>query len=242
VTAEEIARRLGGAQKLSNGGWLCFCPAHDNRHTPALSIRDGESVDLVVHCFSQCSPIDVLRALRERGLIAEPTHYRRWLDLWDEAQPIGGTLGERYLHGRCLVLPRGAEMRFHPQCPRERDCQPAVVMLMRDIITNEPHAIQRRFLRADGSKDGPAMSLGPTKGTAWKLTPDEDVTTGLGIAEGHADALAALNDGFAPMWATAGTPGMAAFPVLNGVEALTIFCDLNTPGEDFAAMVEGHAA
>ena len=152
------------------------------------------------------------------------------LNIWNEADVITGTLGEDYLHRRGLWLPDGAEMRFHPRCPREGSVQPAVIMLMRDIISNEPRAIQRRFLLPDGSKDGPALSLGPTSGTAWKLTPDEDVTLGLGIAEGHADALAAIKDGFSPVWATAGTGGMAKFPVLGGIEALTIFRDRGEAG------------
>ena len=116
-----------------------------------------------------------------------------------------GTLGEVYLTKRGLVLPPGAEMRFHPRCPREQWHQPAVVMLLRDIRTNEPRAIERRFLKDDGTKDGKAMSLGPSGGEVWKLSPDEDVTMGLGLAEGHADALAILNDGWSPIWATSGT-------------------------------------
>jgi hypothetical protein len=156
------------------------------------------------------------------------------LKTWDETDVITGTLGEHYLERRGLWLPDGAEMRFHPRCPRESSVQPAVIMLMRDIVTNEPRAIQRRFLLADGSKDGRTLSLGPTSGTVWKLTPDEDVTLGLGIAEGHADALAALNDGFSPMWATGGAGGMTTFPVLGGVEALTIFRDRGEAGRQAA--------
>ena len=152
------------------------------------------------------------------------------LSIWDESEVIAGTLGEVYLDGRGLWLPDGAEMRFHSRCPREGGVQPAVIMLMRDIVSNEPRAIQRRFLLPDGSKDGPALSLGPTSGTAWKLTPDEDVTLGLGIAEGHADALAAVNHGFSPVWATAGAGNMAKFPVLGGIEALTIVRDRGEPG------------
>jgi len=34
---EGIARALGGATRQGRG-WLCFCPSHDNRKTPALSI------------------------------------------------------------------------------------------------------------------------------------------------------------------------------------------------------------
>jgi hypothetical protein len=152
------------------------------------------------------------------------------LNVWNEAVDIAGTLGEVYLDKRGLLLPNGAEMRFHARCPREGGVQPAVILLMRDIFSNEARAVQRRFLLPDGLKDGPAMSLGPTAGTVWKLTPDEDVTLGLGIAEGHADALAAVKDGFTPMWATAGAGCMAKFPVLPGIEALTIFRDHGETG------------
>jgi hypothetical protein len=160
------------------------------------------------------------------------------LSTWNEGEVIKGTLGEDYLDGRGLRLPDGAEMRFHARCPRENGVQPAVIMLTRDIVSNEPRAIQRRFLLPDGSKDGPALSLGPTSGTAWKLTPDAEVSLGLGIAEGHADALAALNDGFSPMWATGGAGSMAKFPVLGGVEALTIFQDQGGPGHEAAERCE----
>src|SRR4029453_15344704 len=85
------------------------------------------------------------------------------MSIWDEGEEVEGTLGEVYLHERgLLLLPDGAEMRFHPRCLREGGVQPAVIMLMRDIVSNEPRAIQRRFLLPDGSKDGPALSLGPT--------------------------------------------------------------------------------
>jgi len=171
--------------------------------------------------------VDVEPKKPDQGLVRQVAH---WMNVWNEADAISGTLGEVYLVKRGLWLPDGAEMRFHPECPRGFVVQPAVVMLMRDIVTNEPRAIQRRFLLADGTKDGPTLSLGPTSGTAWKLTPDEDVVLGLGIAEGHADALAALNDGFVPMWATGGTGGMATFPLLGGVGALTIFRDHGDPG------------
>jgi len=40
--------------------------------------------------------------------------------LWREAVPIEGTLAERYLSGRGLVVPEGVSgrvLRFHPSCP-----------------------------------------------------------------------------------------------------------------------------
>ena len=51
-----------------------------------------------------------------------------------------------------------------------------------------------------------------------------------GIAEGIETALAVIgNFGFRPVWATLSASAMAAFPVLSGVECLTIFADNDHP-------------
>jgi phage/plasmid primase-like uncharacterized protein len=249
--AERIARALGGAKKYPSG-WWCRCPVHqtENSDRPSLKLMDGE-IRLLASCAAQCDLVDIFRELRRRGLLDDgvPQHEapppklrdpddaartKYALSLWRDAQPIPGTLGEVYLTKRGLLLPLDAEMRFLARCPREQWRQPAVILLLRDIRTNEPRAIQRRFLKDDGSKDGEAWSLGSSAGTVWKLSPDEDVTHGLGIAEGHADALAVFNDGWMPIWATGGTQAMAGFPVLGGIESLTIFADNDGPGRTAA--------
>ena len=63
-----------------------------------------------------------------------------------------------------------------------------------------------------------------------KLTSDAEVTGGLHIAEGVETGLALLGMGFAPLWATLSANAMAIFPVLAGVEALTIFADNDNSG------------
>jgi hypothetical protein len=67
--AERVALALE-ARRAGRGGWLAFCPAHDNKETPALSIKEGQSGMLLVHCFSGCDARDVLAALRQRGIIS----------------------------------------------------------------------------------------------------------------------------------------------------------------------------
>ena len=242
--AARIAHALGGA-KRAGAGWLAFCPCHDNKRTPALSLRDGDGGTLLVTCHGpQCDRVAILRELRRRGLLDDDRpdrdrpapairandNGRLAFDIWNQSVPLDGTLGEVHLAQRGLVLPPGAEMRFHPRCPRERDRQPALVWLLRGIFDNRPRAIQRRFLLPEGTKDGPARSLGPSAGTVWKLSPDEDVTIGLGLAEGYADGLRVVNKGWAPIWVTSGTGTMMAFPVLDGIESLTIFKDADNPG------------
>ena len=43
-----------------------------------------------------------------------------------------------------------------------------------------------------------------------------------------------LNDGFAPVWACLSAGTLANFPVLGGLEALTVFADNDTPGAQAA--------
>ena len=65
-TAQEITIALDGRWYGSYG--LAFCPAHDNRRTPALTLADGDGGRLLAHCKAGCSFADVAAALRERSL------------------------------------------------------------------------------------------------------------------------------------------------------------------------------
>jgi hypothetical protein len=64
MNAEQIARALGG--KRSGNQCICKCPAH-NDTDPSMSVFDGKSA-VQVRCYSGCAPIDIIAALRERGL------------------------------------------------------------------------------------------------------------------------------------------------------------------------------
>ena len=66
-----------------------------------------------------------------------------------------------------------------------------IVALMTDPVTNEPTGIHRTFLNPDGKKIERKM-LG--RQGVVRITPDEDVTYGLGISEGVEDALAVALD------------------------------------------------
>ena len=63
-----------------------------------------------------------------------------------------------------------------------------------------------------------------------RVSPDEDVTHGLGIAEGVEDALAILASGWEPVWAATSAGMIERFPVLPGIECLTIFADNDGAG------------
>ena len=65
----------------------------------------------------------------------------------------------------------------------------------------------------------------PGSSPVIRFTPDDEVEAGLGIAEGPITALSIHAAGWSPVWSVLSAGNMAKFPVLSGVEALTIFAD-----------------
>jgi hypothetical protein len=164
----------------------------------------------------------------------------RALAFWGQSVDPRGSLVEAYLASRALVLPAelaGDVIRFHPNCPFGTAHHPCMIALMRDVITDEPHAIIRTALTPGGQKLGRRM-LGPKTGAAVKLSPDEAVTTALTIGEGVETALAAMILGFAPAWACGDAGGIRDFAVLAGIECLTIAVDRDKTGTGQQAAVE----
>jgi putative DNA primase/helicase len=167
---------------------------------------------------------------------------RKALQLWDEAGPLAGTPADRYLiETRNLVLPQDISprvLRFHPACPfGEGVRHPCLLALYRDIVTDAPRAIMRTALTPDARKFG-RKALGPVHGTAIKLSDDADVTMGLVIGEGLETTLAAMVFGLAPAWALGSAGGIAKFPVLSGIEALTILAETDDGGANERAIEE----
>lgn len=174
------------------------------------------------------------------------------LGIWRECVAPAGTLVEAYVRSRGLWLPgdvvSGAALRFHPACPfrmvpsgEERATTvrlPSMVCIMVDPATNRPRAIHRTALRPDGVgkadmvDGGPAKRwLGAGRGAVIKLSPDDAVTGGLGLSEGIENGLTALCAAWGPVWACGSASNLAAFPVLGGVECLTVFADRGEAGE-----------
>lgn len=158
--------------------------------------------------------------------------------VWQEARPAPGSLVETYLASRGLTLPPGAPLRFHPACPRGKERLPAMVALMTDPVTGEPSGgIHRTFLAPDGrgkAAGAAKMMLGPAG--VIRLVPDEEIGSGLGISEGIETALAVMQGwGWRPVWATGSAGGIKGFPVVPGIECLTIFPDADDNGASVEA-------
>ncbi|MCF6291294.1 MAG: hypothetical protein L3J03_09915, partial [Desulfobacterales bacterium] len=70
MDAASVARELGnGNEKQQGGDWITLCPAHSDKN-PSLSLKDGEGDTLLWHCRAGCGQGDVMRELKERGLLA----------------------------------------------------------------------------------------------------------------------------------------------------------------------------
>ena len=162
----------------------------------------------------------------------EHTDTRSGLHLWREAIDLRGSLGERYLLSRGITsLPRdvGEALRFHPAGPFGAKRSPMLIALYRDILSNEPRAVHRTALSVRGEKIG-RMCLGPKAGAAIKLAADADVAQGLTVGEGIETTLSAMMLGLTPAWALGDAGSIGSFPVLAGIDGLTILVDHDASG------------
>jgi putative DNA primase/helicase len=187
--------------------------------------------------------------LSQRQPETDPAKAELAARLWREAVPAVGSPVARYLAGRGLELPpaglfsadpadhrNACPLRFHPACPRGAERLPAMVALMTDPTSGEPCGVHRTFLLPDGTGKAPGeakMMLGGAG--AVRLTPDAEVAQALGIAEGIETSLAIMQRGWSPVWATGSAPGIKRFPVLPGIECLTVFPDADDGGASLRA-------
>ena len=160
--------------------------------------------------------------------------------IWRESVDPRGSPVERYLASRDLPLPdelANDVLRYHGNLSFERRRAPGMVALMRDIHTNRGCAIIRTFFDDQGRKLK-RMMLGPVGRAAVKLGADADVTEGLHISEGVETGVAGLVAGYRPIWALGSAGAIAKFPVLGGIDALTILGEINDGGANARAVEE----
>ena len=255
------ARLLGG--EASGTRILCPGPGH-SKNDRSLSLRRSvkSPIGYFVHSFAEDDILACLDHVRHRLGLPEfsPGAYKPPPDpapvpeaddagadnidyarrIWHEAKPITGTIAEYYLYLRGLRLDSDIDfsgvLRFHPKLRLDGKNVPGMVALMRDILTNEPRAIQRTFLTKGGHKICRKM-LCPTKGCAIKIDRVQG-STSLAIGEGLESTLSGRVFGYSPAWAVGPAGAIGSFPVLDGVEHLLIFAENDHSGANEAACTE----
>ena len=158
------------------------------------------------------------------------TRIARARALWAEAVAAQGTLVERYFASRGLEMPIGTEaLRYHPACSWRTESgevvrRPSMLAAMRQVDGDDLTAVQKTMLSPEGLKLDRRMQ-GVAAGAAIKLDGDSDVASGLHIGEGCETVQQGRQLGFAPAWALGSAGAIAAFPVLPGIECLTIHAE-----------------
>ena len=255
--ANGLTLALGGRWHGRYGAAPCpVCQPEKRKGQNALTLADGVSGRLVLDCKkSACAFLDILAAagLRSGGYmppdaaaIAQRKAEQRAeaekrtaqaKRLWQEAQPIAGTLAETYLRGRGITAPLPATLRFHPECwhgPTARRL-PAMVAAVQGAGLP---AVHRTWLRADGLGkaviDPPKAMLGAVAGGAVRLADGlgplvvaEGVETALSLASGLLRAPATI-------WAALSTSGIRGLNLPPQPARLTIAPDGDAPGREAA--------
>ena len=170
MTAATVAAALGDARREGRA-WRCRCPLHGGR---SLVLRDGHDGLLLLTCWAGCDRLDVLAELRRRGLLDgranivhrvvptarcsdDASRTTRALKIWRNTERGAGSIVERYLAGRGIMLDQWpASLRFHPRCQQPRDDAgnfvsplPAMVALV-EHVERGPVAVHCTYLRPDG--------------------------------------------------------------------------------------------
>ncbi|MDE1172725.1 MAG: toprim domain-containing protein [Parvibaculaceae bacterium] len=114
--------------------------------------------------------------------------------LFAASMPVQGTLAERYLRGRGIILPPDlSALRFHPRCfyraPSDRQIWPAMIAAVTDL-DGTLTGVHRTWLDPSGGKapvDQPRRAMGHLLGNAVRFGVVQDV---LAATEGIETALA----------------------------------------------------
>ena len=255
--AKALTLAFGGRWHGRYGTAPCpVCQTERRKGQNALTLADGLNARLVLHCKkSACTFADLLAALGLRpGSYTPPDpatlaqrEAERWAEavkradqakrLWQEAQPIAGTVAETYLRGRGITCALPDALRFHPEAWHGPTAKryPALVAL---VDGAEGFAVHRTYLRPDGLGKAavePAKAmLGAVQGGAVRLT---DRPGPLVLAEGIETALS-LSCGLlrapAAIWAALSTSGIKALRLPLRAGRLTIATDGDKAGREAA--------
>jgi putative DNA primase/helicase len=228
------------------------CPRCGRAKDDAMGVTVLQDGGAVWHCFRcgwagawrprEAVPKKTADAVRATILAATSDSLApSWSNFWQGCLPLTAESPARhYLLGRGCALPPN-DVRWHPRAwhPVERRDMPTVVALITDVITGQPISLHFTFIAPDGSgkasMDRPRLYLGRHRkaGGVIRLWADDEVTTGLVVGEGIETVLSAAR-AFTPAWSCLDAANLAAFPVLAGIESLTILADDDAAGEQAA--------
>jgi putative DNA primase/helicase len=157
--------------------------------------------------------------------------------LWKACRPITrADPAGRYLLSRGCAPPHAdGDLRWHPAL--RHPCGhvgPALIGLVTAAgDASRWMTLHRTWVQPDGRKadvDPPRLLLKDhSKAGVVRLSPDDAVTLGLGLGEGIETTLT-LARVFTPVWSCLDAGNLAAFPVLRGIESISVCVDHDAAG------------
>jgi putative DNA primase/helicase len=250
--------RCGGTDRFnlntSKGTWFCRgCKAKGGdalsilMHARGLDFREAVE-DLTGESADDLRPVPAPVKAKAKPAKDDAAREAFILKMAAEAiarmRPIAGTPGEAYLRDARKIDTReivdvlsvvdaigwDPESFFREDGHRlDRRNLGCIVAVMTDPLTAKPTGgISRTYIH-EGQKVAKAKGLGPAG--VVRLSADEDVLGGLHIGEGLETCLAAMSLGLRPAWSLGSKGAIGKFPVLSGIECLTIFAEPDAEAE-----------
>jgi DNA polymerase len=224
--------------KIYTDHWRCFgCGEHGGRMDWLTRVEGMTKAEALAALQDWSGPvmIDRQQDVASRSRLAK--------EIWLAAQPITGTIGERYLSETRGIdigsLPPTIHdaLRFHPRCLfGTRAMHPCLVALMRDPVTAVPVGIHRVGLALElgAVVKLDRMALGRMGVVMlWPMNGDGRLVVGEGIETTLAAATRISYQGapLTPAWSAVARGALGRFPPLRGVDRLILLVDHDENGE-----------
>ena len=250
ATLAEAGIYLRGAERIGNHRTRCpeCASAKARPRDTALSVTIGP--DRTVWFCHRCAWTGILGADREHAPRRRPppppappepdlrAARRAAAKVWQAAEAITPDCpAGRYLTARGCALPHPeGDLLWLPD--HRHPCGwsgPCMTALVTDALTCKVLTVHRTWLLPDGSDKAPIDPQRlywkdlPKKGGVVRLWPDDSVSLGLLVGEGIETVLVAAR-GFTPAWACLDKGNLEHFPVLPGIDCLTVVADHDEDG------------
>jgi putative DNA primase/helicase len=254
TNAAPLRQRLGATFQFDIRQRIA-CPVHQGSKWNLAFYLDDHG-RLRASCKSHgCDEREIWRALGQPGFLRNvPTisinehrqgheiGIRNANELWRNSRPAAGTIVETYLRSRGLRLPIRSSIRFAPSIRHAESGYYLPAMIAAVETEAGLVAVQRTYLRSDGSGKATVTpnkkTLGPIYGGAVRLAPAAERIV---IAEGVETSLSVQQVERLPAWAALGSTNLknVKLPAIVREVMLAADNDRNGTGEQ-AARIAAH--
>jgi hypothetical protein len=216
-----------------SGGDMLALIQREKRCTFQEALIEGAALAGGAKAFT--SPVTGIVYQDEKEVIEQKRAAAR--QIWLATDDFFGSPAELYLQNRGIEIPASLDeaVRFHPGIRFGDAVYPAMVAAITDIHSDEVIGVHLTAINHNGQPvkvEGKTLRRirGSKKGGVIKLTPCHEVIRGLLIGEGIETTLSAMAIEQTQGWSVLDAGELRCFPVLSGIECLTIAVDADQAG------------